>query len=146
MRQSDFETQAIELIKKFEGLRLETYLCDANKKTIGYGHVILPNENYTKITEQEAEAILKKDLKKFEDAYMTYVTVGLKPNQIAALISLMFNIGVTAFKNSTLLKLINSNGKIEDIKAQFLRWKFVGKVENKGLLKRRTQEWEVYCR
>jgi len=31
------------LIKHFEELRLEAYLCPANKLTIGYGHVIMPS-------------------------------------------------------------------------------------------------------
>lgn len=36
----------LELIKKYESLRLNAYLCPANKLTIGYGHVILPKYDY----------------------------------------------------------------------------------------------------
>ena len=32
------EQKALEIIKKYEGLRLEAYLCPAGKPTIGWGH------------------------------------------------------------------------------------------------------------
>lgn len=108
--------------------------------------MVLPLEKYTKITEKGAELILKHDLEKFIKEYIACIKVDLKPNQHASLLSLMFNIGSNAFKNYTLLKLINSNSDIGDIKAQFLRWKYVGKIENKGLLNRRIKEWEVYSK
>lgn len=142
----DFQQQAIDLIKKFEGLSLTPYLCSANKSTIGYGHVILPNERYIKITEAEAEEILNQDLQKFFKEYIKYVKVELNQNQHASLFSLMFNIGIRAFAKSTLLKYINENANESDIKKEFLRWKFVNKVESKGLLNRRLLEWEIYSK
>jgi lysozyme len=58
----------VELIKNAEGLRLESYLCPAGVWTIGYGHTgrsVLPA---SKVTEHQAEEILKVDLEKFERA------------------------------------------------------------------------------
>ncbi|WP_143338873.1 glycoside hydrolase family protein, partial [Cronobacter sakazakii] len=46
----------VELIKSFEGLRLDKYQDAIGKWTIGYGHLILPNENFPRsLTLQEAE-------------------------------------------------------------------------------------------
>nr|WP_242389724.1 lysozyme [Kosakonia cowanii] len=50
----------VALIKSFEGLRLEKYRDAVGKWTIGYGHLILPNENFPRpITEAEADALLR---------------------------------------------------------------------------------------
>lgn len=104
--------KAIDLIKYFESFSAEPYLCPANYLTIGYGHRILPNENFEKITEEEAEIILKKDMIFAEKAINEFVEVELSQNQFDALVSFVFNVGVEAFKNSTLLRSLN--GKKSD--------------------------------
>ena len=65
----------ISLIKEFEGLRLESYHCASGIPTIGYGHTgpdVYPDQV---ITEAEAEALLIKDLKRFEDAVSRIIIV-----------------------------------------------------------------------
>lgn len=59
--------KAISLLKDLEGLRLTPYLCSANKRTIGYGHKIKENETHLlrKITEKEADCLLRKDFDSF---------------------------------------------------------------------------------
>ncbi len=133
--------QAIELIKEFEGLRLNAYTCSAGKLTIGYGHVILPGENYSKITQAKAEQLLLADLDTFVSSLLEAVLVELKPHQLASLLSLIFNIGTIAFKNSTLLKKINAK---QEVAQDFLSWKYVGKEINRGLLNRRIRELAYY--
>ena len=60
--------EGIALIKKFEGLELDSYQCSANVWTLGYGHTQGVAEGDS-CSEEEAEIILVNDLKEFE----TYV-------------------------------------------------------------------------
>lgn len=52
----------VQFIKNHEGFMPKSYYCAGGYLTIGYGHVILPNESYTTITEEQATNILKNDL------------------------------------------------------------------------------------
>ena len=137
--------EGIDLIKKFEGLSLTTYKCSAGIDTIGYGHTgidVTPNKT---ITEFDAEALLRTDLEKFEKCVNDYVTAPIKQNQFDALVSLCYNIGCGAFTNSTLLKLLNTKS-YQSAALQFTRWDKINGVENKGLLKRRILEQELFTR
>ena len=72
------------------------------------------------------------------------IKVAQSPNQIAALTSLTYNIGIGAFSRSTLLRLINSGADKNEIGAQFIRWNKVKGVEVPGLTRRRQLEAELY--
>lgn len=137
--------EGIDLIKSHESLRLEKYLCPAKKWTIGYGHVILPNENYEVISEQIAEDLLKDDLKIAESAVTRFVKVKLNQYQFDALVSFIFNIGVSAFSQSTLLKVLNS-GLYPEAAQQFLRWNKSKGIVLNGLVKRRKEESNLFLR
>lgn len=136
--------KGLNLIKKFEGFSDKEYICPAGKPTIGYGHVILPNEHFpSSITKEEAETLLKKDLEPREKSLNILVKVSINQNQFDALISLIYNIGIENFKQSTLLKFINDR-LFDKIPDQFKRWKYVNKVESKGLLARREEEIKLW--
>lgn len=138
--------EGIELIKSFEGCRLEAYKCQAGVWTIGYGHTQGVYEG-KKITEEEAERLLASDLAKFEMGVRNILGAsanGMRENKIDALVSLAFNIGLSAFQKSTLVKKIKQADGVEAVCMQFLRWRFVGKRASKGLLRRRIAEAERY--
>jgi lysozyme len=82
----------IKLIKEFEGLRLEAYKDIVGVWTIGFGHTknVKPLQ---KITEQEAEQLLKEDLSRFEKYVNKPEWAWLNENQFSALVSLAFNVG-----------------------------------------------------
>ena len=83
----------IELIKKFEGCRLTAYRCPAGVPTIGYGHTAGVKMRQ-KITQGQAERLLKEDLVKFERMVAKYdSTYHWGQNQFDALVSFAFNIG-----------------------------------------------------
>jgi lysozyme len=98
----------LAIIKESEGFSATAYKCPAGIWTIGYGHVILPHESFTEITEQQGEYLLIKDVRIAEDCINSNALVVLAQNQFDALVSLVFNIGCAAFKASTLLKILNS--------------------------------------
>ncbi|EXI11606.1 phage lysozyme family protein, partial [Acinetobacter sp. 723929] len=101
----------VELISGFEDTRFKAYDDGVGIWTIGTGTTVYPNGVKVKqgdtCTPEQAKAYFKHDLAKFEKTVNESVTVPLNQNQFDALVSLTYNIGAGALKNSTLLKLLN---------------------------------------
>ena len=134
--------KGIDLIKRFEGCRLKAYKCPAGVWTIGYGHTnnVRPDDI---ITQNDAEELLKRDLKVHEDNVKRVVKIALTQNQFDALVSFEYNVGYGAFANSTLLKLLNA-GNYNAASKQFERWVYAGDRVLEGLVKRRKAERELF--
>lgn len=133
----------INLIKKYEGCELESYLCPAGKWTIGYGNTYYEDGTLVKegdtITQQRAEELLLNLVPKYEGQVNNNISRELKQNEFDALVSFVWN----CWYSETLFKLVNENSpeaanwwKTHYIKAG-------GKVLN-GLVKRRKEEAELY--
>ena len=129
-----------------EGIRNRVYKDQAGKDTIGIGHLIKPGEERflsVTLTPKEIEDLFFSDIATTENTIRTLVKVPLNENQKIALVSLVFNIGPTAFKNSTLLKLLN-NGDYNKASLEFPRWVYITlngqKQISKGLQNRRFRE------
>lgn len=134
----------LTMIKSFEGLELKPYVCPAGEVTIGYGHVVREGESFPfGITEETAEKLLCEDLKKYEKCVIECVGTDLLPWQFDALVSLCFNIGKSAFKESTLVKIIRADN-FSNVKKEFMRWVYVNGKKNKGLMKRRASEAHLF--
>lgn len=131
-----------EIIKEFEGLRLEAYKCPADVWTIGYGHTraVFPGDA---ITEKEADAFLSEDLEDAEDAVNAYVDVELNQNQFDALVSFVYNLGSGNFKSSTLLRKLNG-GDYLGAANEFKRWNKAGGIVLNGLIRRRDAEANLF--
>ena len=99
--------RGIALLKQFEGLELEAYQDIAGIWTIGYGHTGGDVEPGMRITEREAEALLRKDLKSRENAVDRLVNVPVNQNEFDALVSFVYNVGISALGKSTALKRLN---------------------------------------
>lgn len=132
----------LELIKQFEGLRTEAYLCPAGVWTIGYGST-LGVEKGDRISPESAELLLTKDLERFEKAVAENVRVPLTDNQFSALVCFAFNIGIGAFRGSTLLKLLNQQ-KYGEAADQLLRWNTAKGKVLEGLTRRRRSERALF--
>lgn len=131
--------KGLDLICSFEGFSSHVYLDIAGLKTIGFGHKLLPNESYTTITQDQAEALLLKDVIFAEKAVNEDVKVPLTQDQFDGLVSFCYNVGTGAFKNSTCLKFLNE-GDFEAAALQMLLWAHVNHKESAGLLHRRQEE------
>ena len=86
-------TNGLNIIKKYEGCRLEAYRDPVNIWTIGVGHTknVKPGQ---KITAAQADAYLREDVKWAEDAVNKYMkTYNFNQNQFDALVSFAFNLG-----------------------------------------------------
>lgn len=135
--------QGLSLIKEFEGLELEPYADAGGKLTIGYGHLVRPGEYFGKISENEAHKLLLQDLAVAEAYVKRYVKVRLTEHEFAALTSLVYNIGPTAFYKSTLLKHLNKGNRQLAAK-EFLAWNKVAGNEVSGLTRRRQAEKALF--
>lgn len=134
----------LNLIKSFEGLRLESYLCPAHVWTIGYGHTKSVEPRMT-ITEEEAESLLKKDLKVFENAVLSH-RLKLNQNQFDALVSFCYNVGSGNLAKSTLLKKAKLDPNDETIGSEFMKWNKAKGKTLAGLSRRRNAEADLYFR
>lgn len=130
-----------ELIKQFEGLRLEAYLCPAGIWTIGYGHTsgVSPNSF---ITIQEADEYLHRDVAAIE-MQLNKLNLSLRQCQWDAIVSFVFNVGIGNFKASTLLAKIRINPDDNSIIDEFLRWVYANGKVMRGLQKRRLTEMKL---
>jgi len=134
--------KALDIIKQFEGLRYKAYKCPAGVLTIGYGHTgpdVIPG---MEINAVYADALLKLDVKKFENAVNKLVKVEINQNQFDALVSFAFNVGEGNLESSTLLRKINAgNPEAGD---ELCKWVYgAGKILP-GLIKRRQAEKELF--
>jgi lysozyme len=144
--------RGLDLIKCFEGLRTKAYRCQAGVLTIGYGHTSkagLPNvSNNMTISEYQAEFILRQDLVKFEHAVAKALgdTIAfLTSNQFSACVSLCYNIGISGFTNSSVVKYIHQR-ELYNAAGSFKLWnKAGGKVSN-GLVRRRAAECNLFLK
>ncbi|GHT16290.1 lysozyme [Bacteroidia bacterium] len=136
-----------KLIKDFEGLRLKAYQCSAGVWTIGYGHTGAVNEG-EEVTQFYADTFFDFDVLRFEDAVndalMGGQTPPLQQHQFDALVSLAYNIGVAAFKGSTLVKRAKVNPNDPLIGGEFMKWCNANGKYNEGLHKRRAAEAKFY--
>ena len=135
------------LIKKYEGCKLNAYLCPSKIPTIGYGNTTYEDGSKVKIgdkiTLKRAEELLDNLLPRYEKLVSKNIKVELNQNQFDALVSYVWNTGGSA----TLYKLINNKASLNDIKTWWLN-KYItggGKVL-KGLVLRRKEEFDLYIK
>lgn len=137
----------LDLIKSFEGKRLDAYECSAGIWTIGYGHTSAAGAPEVKaglkITDAEADAILARDLTKYEAAVDKAVAAPLSSNQFAALVSLCYNIGPGNFAGSTVVRRLNASD-VKGAADAFLMWNKAGGREMAGLTRRRQAERKLF--
>jgi lysozyme len=134
-------------IIKEEGMVLHPYLDSAGIPTIGVGCTYYEDGTKVKmtdepITEERALQLFRNLVKPFEQTVNRVIRVQMTQNQFNALVSLCFNIGVSAFSRSTLVKKINARASLPEIEVWFLVWNKVG--GEPILLGRRKREFELY--
>lgn len=140
-------TAGLNLIKGAESFRSKAYKDGGGVWTIGYGTTQIPGRAVQPgdtCTEAEALVWFNNDIRKFTDAVNRGVKVTLRQCQFDALVSLAYNVGVGAFQESTLLKLVNSNPNDLEIAREFCKWRKDNGQDVRGLLLRRLREASFY--
>lgn len=127
---------------------LHAYLDSGGKPTIGWGTIHYPGGKAVKMgdtcTLKQAKEYFLHEYNMKKNDVLEKVKVPQNNNQIAALTSLVYNIGRNAFGTSTILKFINANESKEKIAAEFTKWVFDNGQFVQGLKNRRTEEKQLY--
>ena len=141
----------IELIKEFEGFSSTPYLCPANIPTIGYGSTFYRNGNKVKISDPkitigEATEMLEVIVDRFALQIDKMITAKINQNQFDALVSFSYNVGVSAFKNSTLLRKLNIGENNSVIVGEINKWNRANGNVLAGLTRRRQAESKLFLK
>lgn len=131
----------LQALMRREGFAAEAYP-DHKGQSIGYGHLIKPGENLTRVSQAEAADLLAADVAWAEAAVTAAVLVPLNQAQFDALCSFCFNVGDGAFKRSTLVRRINRYDPAAS--EEFARWVYASGQVNPGLVARRADEAEQF--
>ncbi len=132
---------ALEIIKQSEGLKLEAYSA-GGRQYIGYGHQMQPGDPRT-ITQTQAEALLREDVRTFEDGVRNLLTRPATENQFSAMVSLAYNLGLGAFGRSFVPAKFNE-GDIQGAADAFLNHNKAGGQVLAHLTERRTRERALF--
>ena len=138
----------IDLIKRWEGCKLQAYQCSAGVWTIGFGTTagadvgIKPAYGMT-ITQDRAEDLLRQGVEKFAATVDAMITAKVNANEFGACVSLAYNIGPNAFAKSTVLRELNAGHK-DKAAAAFRMWNKAGGEVIKGLVNRREAEIKLF--
>ena len=151
--------KSIKVIKHHEGVRTTPYQCPALLWTIGVGHVIdptharvplaerkslpIPDGWNRKISIEEVDDILRKDLATFERGVERFCPVKLTQGQFDALVSFSFNVGLGTLQRSTLRQKV-LRGDMEGAAEEFLKYTIGGGKVLKGLVNRRNDERAMF--
>ena len=142
----------INLIKKFEGVRLKPYRCPAGLWTVGVGHLIgdgkqLPDSYNKTFTEREVDEILRQDLARFERGVTMQFPMSYRFTQgmFDALVSFSFNLGLGTLQRSTVRSALLRYDK-DKAGESLLKYCRAGGKILKGLQLRRQEEYKLLMR
>lgn len=139
----DMSANGLTRLVEREGMRRVAYKDIAGVWTICAGHTSAAGPPKVKAgmtkTLEECRAILKADVKKFEDCVDQAIDVPMKQHEFDALVSLAYNIGCGAFRRSTVAREMN-NGNRDKAGNAFRMWNKAGGRVVKGLINRRESE------
>lgn len=143
---------SLKIIREFEGCSLEAYKCPAGVPTIGWGTTRLKNAPVRmgdKISQEMADELLQDEVENlFGPGVLQLVPLAKtwKSNQLAALISFAYNVGLGAFEESTLRKrLLAGEDPCTVVKQELPRWVHAGEAVLAGLERRRNAEIALFC-
>jgi lysozyme len=152
--------KALKMIAHHEGTKLKPYRCPARLWTIGVGHVIEPSharvpfeernnlaipEGWNRVfTLEEVDAILAKDLERFERGVLKYCpSAGSRQAWLDSLVSFSFNLGLGTLQRSTLRQKHN-RGDYQGAADELLKYCKAGGKVLRGLENRRKDERALY--
>jgi GH24 family phage-related lysozyme (muramidase) len=148
-------SQAVHLIKKYEGFRANPYICPAGVPTIGYGNTFYPDGRKVKmgdptVTDKQAVDML------IDVADKSFVSVlekkipywaEMSDGQKSALISFAYNLGANFYgdtANFGSITRVLKNKEWNLVPEMLLKYRNPGSAFEEGLRKRRVEEGEVW--
>jgi lysozyme len=138
-----YSGNGLSLTEQFEGCRLTAYQDQVGVWTIGYGHTGSDVTPGLTVTQDQAQALLAKDVGSAATCVNDVVAIKLTQDEFDALVDFVFNLGIQAFTGSTLLRDLDS-GDLTAAAAQFDLWDRAGGAVVAGLLRRRQAETALF--
>ena len=139
---------AVELIADAEGCRLKAYKCPAGVWTVGWGETDNVTARTT-VSQEQADQLFLDSLLEYSARVRALCTVQPTENELGALVSLAYNIGIDALAKSTPLRQHNA-GDTQAAARAFALW---NKARVRGMLQplpgltaRRAAEAALYLR
>lgn len=131
----------LAILRYFESCRLEAYWdSDGKVWTIGWGDTGPDVVKALRITQAEADERLQRRLaREFVPGVLKALTRPVNQAQLDAMVDLAYNIGVSAFQGSTLVRLFNASDQAGAAE-EFLRWNKSGGKVLLGLRRRRAAD------
>ncbi len=145
MQNFPIDNVIVNFVKQYEGFSPTVYLDAVGYPTIGYGHKIVPPEQFTYLNEEQATQLLIQDIRKRQLLMLPMIKVEIDQLMQDALLDFCYNLGVWSFHASTLRRLINQ-GSFYPAADQFGRWVYAGGVKLPGLITRRAAEKQLYLK
>lgn len=153
-------TNLLNFLETVEGFMPYPYKDAVGYWTIGVGHLITNNDLALKriagtndidqlkkspLSTTQVRDLLRSDMDNFRNGVLNKLNkINLLENKLDAILSLVFNIGIGAFKSSTLAKILLAHGTDTEVIEQFMRWNKASGRTLKGLTKRRIVEIHIY--
>lgn len=134
------------LIRSKEGLSLRAYPdpgTGGDPWTIGYGHTGPEVHPGMTITRQEADDLLRQDAERVSAQVQNLVMAPLTQNEFDALVCFVYNVGVSNFAKSTMLRKLNQQD-YDGAANEFDRWTRAAGHVLPGLVARRQEEKELF--
>jgi lysozyme len=148
-----------EMVKHHEGVRFKPYRCPARLWTVGVGHVLYPAQGRLPLDQRDAfplapednrafskaevDGTLSADLIRFETGVARLLPLVLTQNQVDALVSFSFNLGLGRLQGSTLRSKVLRR-EMEAAADEFLKFTRGGGKILPGLVKRRNDERALF--
>ncbi len=138
----------INLIKKWEKFKANSYLCPAGVPTIGYGSTMWTDGRKVRLGQTISMQDAEKLMAYFLANVIHFIPDNVNQNQFDALCSFIYNVGIANFRKSTLLRKVKENPDDLDIRDEFMKWTLHRKngqlVQSNGLRNRRKEEADLY--
>jgi lysozyme len=143
---TDLSQRGLEFIARFEGFESNVYFDVAGIPTIGFGHVVLPGEDFSSgITRERALVLLRQDVQAAINKVNRHITVDLTQNQFDAVVSFTFNVGMSRSATPSLINLVNSgNYNSSNVFNTFGLYNRAGGRVINGLTRRRAAEANLF--
>lgn len=143
MNQQRISNGGLMQLMSLEGCKLQSYRDSANILTIGYGHTSSSGQpqvvDEMRINQEQAQQILRRDVRKYEDLVNRLVQVPLNISQFAAMVIFSYNVGAQNFEKSSLLQKLNQ-GQYDLVPIELMKWVHVRGAICPGLVHRRSKE------
>jgi len=151
-------TKGLLVLQRLEGFRAAIYRDEGGRETVGYGHLVLPEDTLMRrfvapLTREAAQELLRQDVLRFEVGICGALKAGVSLTawEYDALVCFAFNVGVGNFCKSTMLRLLNDGAPRAAVADQFARWVYVTdqatgrSCVSMGLRKRRAVEARMFA-